>query len=304
VLVGVLLVALLQAQPPTATFERGRTAFERGEYQRAIETLRPLLYPEIRIEREGQVVEAHRMLGVAHLFEKQNDLAAQEFRKLLQLRPDYRFDALLDPPQVVDFFNGVLHDYEGELTKIEVKRRQAEIEERRQREAFERARNGPLVVEKRFGRNSFTINFIPLGAGQFQNGQRRKGWIFLLSESALAAVSVGALATNFALYGFRPHRACVPRTDVDVSVDCQVDHTDEERSRLLTRIQVASGGLFFAVAAWGIADAILHFKSEVPIPSDAPPPRSRAGTRLRLTPVALGQSGRGAAWGAGLAFRF
>src|SRR5256885_5996164 len=113
------------------------------------------------------------MLGVAHLFEKQNDLAAQEFRKLLQLRPDYRFDALLDPPQVVDFFNGVLHDYEGELAKIEAKRRQAEAEERRQREAYERARNGPLVGERRFARNSFSINFVPFGAGQIQNGQRR-----------------------------------------------------------------------------------------------------------------------------------
>jgi tetratricopeptide (TPR) repeat protein len=298
--VGVLLVAVLQAQPPSATFERGRTAFERGEYSRAIETLRPLLYPEIRLEREGQVVEAHRMLGVAHLFEKQNDLAAQEFRKLLQLRPDYRFDALLDPPQVVDFFNGVLHDYEGELAKLEGKRRQAELEERRQREAFERAKNGPLVIEKRFGRNSFSINFIPFGAGQFQNGQRRKGWVFLLSESALAAISVGAMATNFGLYGFRPHRACVGMTNVDVIVACQVDHTDENRSQLLTRIQVASGGLFFAVAAWGIADAILHFKSEVPLSSAPPTPPAEARLQLHLAPVAMSQGG----WGAGLAFRF
>jgi hypothetical protein len=295
--VGVLLVAVLQAQPPSAVFERGRTAFERGEYQRAIETLRPLLYPEIRLEREGQVVEAHRMLGIAHLFEKQNDLAAQEFRKLLQLRPDYRFDALLDPPQVVDFFNGVLHDYEGELAKIEAKRRQAEIEERRQREALERARNGPTVVEKRYVRNSFTINFIPFGAGQFQNGQRRKGWVFLISESALAAVSVGAMATNFALYGFRPHRPCMANTNVAGST-CVPDPTDENRSRTLTRIQVASGGLFFAVAAWGIADAIMHFRPEVPLTA-AGPPRADGRMRLQVAPLAV-ESGLGA----GLAFRF
>jgi tetratricopeptide (TPR) repeat protein len=294
-----MLVAVLQAQPPSAVFERGRTAFERGEYARAIETLRPLLYPEIRLETEGQVVQAHRMLGVAHLFEKQNDLAAQEFRKLLQLRPDYRFDPLLDPPQVVDFFNGVLHDYEGELAKIAAKRKQAEMEERRQREASERARNGPEVVEKRYLRNSFSINFIPFGAGQFQNGDRRKGWTFLISESALALVSVGALTTNFAVYGFRPHRSCLPRTNVEVSPECQVDRTDEDRSRLLTRIQVVSGGLFFAVAAWGIADAILHYKPEVAVTADQPPPPADAGVRLRLAPIALGGG-----WGAGLAFRF
>jgi tetratricopeptide (TPR) repeat protein len=295
---GVLLVAVLQAQSPTTVFERGRTAFDRGEYARAIETLRPLLYPEIRLDSEGQVAQAHRMLGVAHLFEKQNDLAAQEFRKLLQLRPEYRFDALLDPPQVVDFFNGVLHDYEGELAKIDAKRKQAEVEERRQREAYERAKNGPLVVEKRYARNSFTINFIPFGAGQFQNGQRGKGWMFLISESALAAVSVGALTTNFAIYGFRPHRSCLPRTTVEASVPCQPDHTDEDRSRLLTRIQLVSGGLFFAVAAWGIADAILHYKPEVPLPPEKPA-RASTAMKVQLAPVALDGG-----WGAGLAFRF
>jgi hypothetical protein len=302
VFAGVLLVAVLQAQPPSAVFERGRTAFERGEYARAIETLRPLLYPEIRLESEGQVVQAHRMLGVAHLFEKQNDLAAQEFRKLLQLRPDYRFDPLLDPPQVVDFFNGVLHDFEDELAKLEVKRKQAELQERRQREAFERARNGPLVIEKHYARNSFTINFVPFGAGQFQNGERKKGWTFLLSESALAGVSVGALATNFALYGFRPHRSCVPKTQLEVSLDCQIDRTAEDRSRFLTRMQVVSGAAFFAVAAWGIADAILHFQPEVPV-APGVPPAPDASLKLRLLPVAL-DGGSGTGWGAGVAFRF
>jgi hypothetical protein len=301
VFVGVLLVAAVAVQAPTAAFERGRTAFDRGEYARAIEILRPLLYPEIRLESEGQVVQAHRMLGVAHLFEKQNDLAAQEFRKLLQLRPDYRFDPLLDPPQVVDFFNGVLHDYEAELAKIEGRRRQAEVEERRQRDARERARSGASVVERHYVRNSFSINFIPFGAGQFQNGERRKGWTFLVSESALAAVSVASLTANFALYGARPHRACLPRP-MPALGECEIDHTDEDRSRLLTRMQVASGALFFAVAAWGIADAILHFKPEVEAPAGQPPAAS-AQLKLQLAPVAL-SSTSGVRWGAGLAFRF
>ena len=56
----------------------------------AIGILHPLLYPEIRLESEGAVVQAHRMLGVAHLFENRPDDARREFRKLLELRPDYR----------------------------------------------------------------------------------------------------------------------------------------------------------------------------------------------------------------------
>jgi hypothetical protein len=304
-LFGLLFIlAFAQAAPPSAEFDRGKAAYERAEYTRAIEVLRPLLYPEIRLETEGQVVQAHRMLGVSHLFEKQNELAAQEFRKLLQLRPDYRFDPLLDPPQVVDFFNGVLREYEGELAQIEARRKLAEQEERRKREEYERAKNGPTVIEKRFLRNSFSVNFIPFGAGQFQNGQRKKGYAFLISEASLATISLGAFATNFAVYGFRPRRACLPpETAMEISTGCKHDKTDEQRSQLLTSVQVVSGGLFFAVAAWGIADAIWNYKAEVPLPGAPPPPPARAaaarGLQLRLAPVVDGTT-----LGAGLAFRF
>jgi tetratricopeptide (TPR) repeat protein len=290
------VIAAALAQPPSVSFERGRTAFERGEYSRAIEILRPLLYPEIRLDTEGKVVEAHRMLGVAHLFEKQNDLAAQEFRKLLQLRPDYRFDALLDPPQVVDFFNGVLREYEGELAQIEQRRKQADLEERQRREAYERAKNGPTVIERHLIRNSFTVNFIPFGAGQFQNGQRKKGWGFLVSESTLGAVSVGAFATNFAVYGFRPKTPCVQQK---MGGPCLLDTTNQRRSELLTRVQLVSGGLFFAVAAWGIADAILNYQPEVPAPTEVRLSAPAHGRRLSLAPVLDAET-----LGAGLSFRF
>src|SRR5438876_7762108 len=118
-------------------FDRGRTAFGRAEYQRAIEILYPLLYPEVLLDSEGEVVQAHRMLGVAYLFENQPDGARREFRKLLELRPDYRFDPLLDPQRVVDFFNGVLKEEQAAIEAIEAKRHQREQEQaaRRQRDA-------------------------------------------------------------------------------------------------------------------------------------------------------------------------
>jgi hypothetical protein len=295
----VLVLALAQTAPPSVEFNRGKAAYERAEYGRAIQVLRPLLYPEIRLETEGQVVEAHRMLGIAHLFEKQNALAAQEFRKLLQLRPDYRFDSILDPPQVVDFFNGVLREYEGELAQIEARRKQADAEERRRREEYERAKSGgPTVLEKRYAQNSFTVNFIPFGAGQFQNGQRKKGWGFLIGESALATVSVGAFATNFAIYGFRPKRGCQENT-TESGGPCKPDYRDQRRSEALTTVQLVSGGLFFAVAAWGIADAILNYQPEVLVDSKARPPAPATTSHVRLAPVVDGTT-----LGAGLAFRF
>jgi len=195
-------------------------------------------------------VQAHRMLGVAEIFQGDNDAAAQEFRKLLQLQPDYRFDPLLDPPQVIDLFNGVLRAHEAEVANLEGKQREAARARQRDREECEKLRAGPTVIEKRFGRNSFLLNFVPFGAGQFQNGHRRKGWAFLAAQASLAAASVAALTTNFALYGFRPKRGC--RHDFG-AMPCppqDIDHTDENRSRWLLRTQVATGAAFFAAVAW------------------------------------------------------
>jgi hypothetical protein len=283
---------------PADEFERGKTAFSRAEYGRAIDLLRPLLYPEVRLESEGEVVQAHRMLGVAHLFEDQPDDARREFRKLLELRPDYRFDPLLDPPRVVDFFNDVLRQEEQEISAIVARRRLREAEQaaRRQREADRLRAQQALVV--RIERHSFAVNFIPFGAGQFQNGQRRKGWLFFGAEAVLGTVSVAAFATNFALYGIAPHRRCLVMQPLDANglplrcPDSAIDRSDERLSTNLLRAQLATGGLFFAVAIWGVVDAIRHFKSEVVLNPQPPAPPRTTSFRLSPNPFGLGAEWR------------
>ncbi len=297
-----LLVALLFQATPTAPNEdlqRGKNAYDRGEFARAVEIVRPLLYPEMRLQTEGQIVQAHRILGVSYLFERQQADAEREFRKLLQLVPDYHFDPLLDPPEVVDFFNNVRKGYEAELADLEARRKAMEQARLRDKEECEKARAGPTVIEKRVGRNSFVVNFVPFGAGQFQNGQRKKGWAFLVGETVLGAVSVGAFATNLAVFGFRPQRSC--RYDVG-STACPadaIDHTDENRSRWLTRVQVASGAMFFGAVAWGILDAIYFYKPETQLSLADPPRHPTAIGTLRLAPAVMDR-----AIGPGLSFRF
>jgi tetratricopeptide (TPR) repeat protein len=300
---GIVVLLLFQAAPQTVSspvadeLRRGKISFDRGEYGRAIEILRPLLYPEIRLESEGQIVQAHRMLGVAELFQGDSDAAAQEFRKLLQLQPDYRFDPLLDPPQVIDLFNGVLRAHEAEVENLEAKQREAVRARQRDREQCEKLRAGPTVIEKRFGRNSFLLNFVPFGAGQFQNGHRRKGWAFLAVQTSLAAASVAVLTTNFALYGFRPVRGCRYDTGAAPCPPQDIDHTDENRSRWLMRTQIATGAAFFAAVAWGIVDALYYFRAEIPLD---PAPSGQTTVRVpRPVPVLLGD-----AIGPGLYFRF
>jgi hypothetical protein len=304
-----LVLLAMQASPPSVEFARGKTAFARGEYVRAIEILRPLLYPEPQLPSEGEIVTAHRMLGTAYLYQRQNDQAAQEFRRLLQLRPDYRMDRLLDPPMVADFFNAVVKQQEAELAELDRRRREAEEYERQRALA---ARAGPTIIEKHYIRNSLAVSFIPFGAGQFQNGQRRKGWWFLGTQAALASISVGAFVTNFALYGINPQLPC---QQADRSVQegaCPpgtAEAPDRSRSRNITRVQVASGALFFATAIWGVTDAVLNFQPMVTVttpvlpPSAKPepaPPRKLGLGQPHLSPLLLGDGGLGGAFG----FRF
>ena len=294
-----LSLLLFQMVAPAEELQRGKNAFDRGEFKRAVEIVRPLLYPELRLHSDSQIVVAHRILGVSYLFEKQQVAATGEFRKLLQLRPDYHFDPLLDPPEVVDFFNTVRKDYGAELARLEARRKDAERARLRDKEECEKVRAGPAFIEKRVGRNSFAVSFIPFGAGQFQNGQSGKGWAFLTVQGVLGAVSVGAFATNLAVYGLRPQRTC--RYDLGDSV-CPpeaIDHTDENRSRWLTRVQVASGALFLGTVVWGIVDAIYYYRPEtqLSLASRAGPPLATRG--LRFSPAVMER-----AIGPALSFRF
>lgn len=276
---------------PRDAFDRGRTAFGRAEYQRAIEVLHPLLYPEVLLDSEGEVVQARRMLGVAYLFENKPDEARREFRKLLELRPDYRFDPLLDPQRVVDFFNGVLKEEAATIAEMEKRRRERD-KKRAEEDAIIAARHRAPPTIVRYERHSFAVNFIPFGAGQFQNGQRRKGWLFFGAEAVLGAVSVGAFATNLGLYGLAPQRKCLDEQPMGVACPPgSIDHSQEDRSNMLLGVQVVSGALFFAVAIWGVIDAIHHHQPEVPLPDGAKVARERSpAARLTFSPNGLGAS--------------
>ena len=306
---GAVVVAALVAAGPTGVlpvaptsphdaFDRGRTAFERAEYKRAIEILSPLLYPEMLLDSEGEVVLAHKMLSVAYLFENKPDDARREFLELLRQRPSFRFDPLLDSQRVVTFFDAVLKEHQAEIARFKKLKdeKDAAIAARNQR-TLEQLQAPPTIV--RYERHSLAVALIPFGAGQFQNGERRKGWWFFGVETALAAVSLGAFVTNFALYGVSPENGCLDMNNPDgvLCPDGSIDHSQQETSQLLTRIQVGAGAAFWAVAIWGVIDAVRNFKQDVPLPDG-----NRNGVRsatpahpdsFRLT---LSPSGLGAAW--------
>lgn len=303
---------------PSDELERGRRAYDRGDYEQAIRLLAPLLYPEPRLGSESDQVAARRMVGTAYLFENRTQDAQKEFRKLLQLRPTFQFDPLLESPQVVEFFDRVRKEQSAELLALETRRREAEAA--RQRELAARMA-APKIIEKRIIKSLYGLNFVPFGVGQFQNGQPQKGWKFLSTEATLAALSVGTFIVNFAYFGTSPAR-CVGADAMTGMTVASADGMDvirrcftareEQTSNALKWTSVGAGAAFYAVAVWGIVDALMHHRPEREADdsgsSNSEQQRSTSPTRPRLSlsptllPPADGQSALTVGLGLGLKY--
>lgn len=87
----------------------------------------------------------------------------------------------------------------------------------------------------------YYVNFIPFGAGQYQNGERIKGTAFAVGEGAAAATSVGLwlyLSTHYK--------------------DGVVPPADAQRARSLEVAELGTGVAFFVMYGWGVVDALWH----------------------------------------------
>jgi hypothetical protein len=240
---------------PKDELDQGRTAYDRGDYGRAIDTIHPLLYPSIELGNEDEVVTAHRLLALSYFFVNKQKEAEAEVTSLLALRPNYELDPIVDPPVAVRFFDDVRHRQADRIKAIqsreaEERERARKEEERRLAEA--RARAQRVYVDRVVERHSRLIALLPFGAGQAQNGETTKAILFGVSEGLLGATSLSAF---FAIEYKYP---------VDPTTLHRLYPADEKNTATaLISLQLAAGAAFWATVAWGVLDAQLRFKREV-----------------------------------------
>lgn len=243
---GILCLALLLmaalARPslasPAQELQEAREAFLAGEFEGAIGKFTALLYPTSRLATASSMAEAHLLLGVSFFETGKKDSAGREFEEALFLDDSLTLDANLFSAEAVQFFDDA---------KAELKRKadaDAEMERlARKQQALNRAFQNLVVFEKR----RYWVNFIPFGAGQFQNGQKRKGFAFFVGEAILGGTSVGLWSYQVIRYGFRGK---VPLDEVDTVNTLQV-------------AQIGTGALFYALMAWGIVDSLSHYEHTI-----------------------------------------
>jgi tetratricopeptide (TPR) repeat protein len=256
-----LLVALLLATPAT-DLKRARDRFEFGAWADAAAAVREVLDANPDLS-EPQSIEAYRILGLAEYQLGNRSAARMAFIHLLSLDPDYALDPFLVPPPIVDFFDRVKRDAEPELAPLREKKKQLREQEKLAEEARrrlfleEQARTGPpsrIVVVKE---NVYIINFLPFGAGQFQNGDTTKGVVILTSQLVMGAINVGAILAHNAIVNDSSRRCSV--STPSNCTNPPIPDSDRTLLNNISIVQYVSAGLFWGLYVYGVVDALYFY---------------------------------------------
>lgn len=232
---------------PSERLADARDMFQRGEYSKAIPPLNFLLHPEVQLARTRDTVEARLLLGVC-LFETGNRKgSATEFEDALRADDKASLDENLFSSEVRDYFDEIKKAKQARDQAAEDARKAAEDKEK-----LRKALEGLHYVEKR----AWWVNLMPFGAGQFQNGDTRKGVFFAATEGVAAATSATIFIYLVQKYGYGG----------------QVPKADAADARLLQQVAIGADVVFYGVAIWGIVDAFRHYKGNVELDRSSIPP--------------------------------
>ncbi|HEX9244324.1 MAG TPA: tetratricopeptide repeat protein [Anaeromyxobacter sp.] len=254
-----LLLALALAAPPE--LKRAKDQFDFGAYADAAGILRQMLArrPELTPD---EAVDAQRILGISEYQLGDKAAARAAFVSLLSYEPDYALDPFLVPPPIVEFFDGVKREYEPVLAPLRERHRELADQQRLADEARRRllaeeaARAGPPQKIVRIEQRVYMFNWLPLGAGQFQNGERAKGTAIAAGQLVLGLVNVAAIVAHNQIANDRT------RTCISGQQGCATPpYSDSDRQLLgqIDAVKYTSAGLFWLLYGYGVWDAHRHF---------------------------------------------
>lgn len=242
-----------------------QAAFRRAEYGLLAPLLEPICGADSPLGSVDARVQARELLVVGYFFLAQRATSAPErdalladaaatALNLLRERPDHTLDTLVFPVSVVDLFESVRRDNAEELEAL-----------RAQQDTDNGAAQAQTVyVERAVTAHRGWVNFLPFGAGQFQNGHLVKGTTFAFLQGASLAVNAASYWMILRL-----------RDPQDGLYSAEGGLTSDFAAAKRWR-QALYGGLIGFVATWALSavDGWLNFEAEtVRIRTlDAPPP--------------------------------
>jgi tetratricopeptide (TPR) repeat protein len=250
-----LALALALVAPPE--LKRARDRLEFGAWADAAGAVRQLVARNPGLA-DPDAIEAYRILGIAEFNLGDQGQARSAFVNLLARDPDYALDPFLVPPAIVEFFDRVKRENEPSLAPLRERKRALREQERLAEEARrkllaeEQARAGPPTKTIRVQERLYLFNWMPLGAGQFQNGQKSKGTLIAAGEVAAGLVNLSAILLHNQIAQDR-NRSCISGQP-----GCSRPPYSDSDRRLLRQIDIVkyvSAGVFWGLYGWGVWDA-------------------------------------------------
>ena len=312
---GWVALALLAASPaqaqggPSAGEEADLAAvqseFEFGHYREVLERA------ERRIDRggmdEASLVQWHKLAGLAAFNLRRTEVAQRHIAALLRLDPDFALDPFVYPPAAVAFVEKQRQTLAPELDRIRAERRsQAEAARRAAEERAALARQAEeqrrqieemsrQVTVRTVEKRSFLVNFVPFGAGQFQQGRVAAGTGFAIAEALLGITSVVAFFAYGALIDTRTITVDNRFPGAAPIVETGIPANREDEAKVWRALKIGAGLGFYGVWAAGVADAISHHQdtvvtTRVETPPSPPQPSSPQGARIGPGPGTIGAS--------------
>lgn len=261
------------AEPTDPDVEALRPLYEYGRYDDVLARARG------RLDRGGltreQLVTLHKYAALAAFNLGQQPDAERHFTALLRLDPDFSLDPFAVAPPTVAFFEKLKKDLDPQLDlirqqqRLEAERKKREDEDRVRRQADDEARRRRLeelsrrVTVRNVEQKSFLVNFVPFGAGQFQQGRTANGVVLAAAEGAFALTSIIA---------YFAYDALIEAQDIEFDDAIRGRVTKRVYGIPLERVneantwrivKYASAGAFYTLYGYGVVDSIYHHQDEV-----------------------------------------
>ena len=203
---------MLSGSNPSALLRAANAAATAGDWARVSAYTAALLSRPLD---RADLGEAHRLAGLAAFFEDDKTAAESHFVEYLKIDGDGDLDPALYPPEVRDLFAEVRAKHAAELHALRPK-----------------------------ARRYWILNLVP-PFGQFQNGQRTKGWI-------VAGLVGGFLTTNVTSY-LVLRSWCMPaRGDAGPSLVCDQHHN----AGAVQSLEIGSGIGLIITYVWAVYDSV------------------------------------------------
>lgn len=279
--VGLLvpLAIVLAAAPARATpsqdLNRGREAYKDKDYTRAREILNALVYPRELLAQPDELVETYVMLGACLVELGRGDDARREFERALKLEPARELTPAFYSRESIRVFEEARQKLAADAKAIEDARKFQLLQQ-----AIEDYKKSLKVYEL----HPYSRNFVPFGAGQFQNRTPIRGIVFAATQTVTLATSIGTWFYLINTYG----------------LNARVSREQGISVLRLQRIEVGSGIAFFALYVGGVVDSLLNYKPRVQTEADEtflppelkqpsgparPPKKTSLRDRIHLTPL-------------------